>query len=139
MDEVFRDITAVDSDGSKRNVVVFTYIDDILVASKTKDAHLTDLQAVLERLSSNNLRVNPLKCQIGVEELNFLGHHISAKGIAPMEDKVNALTNYKRPEKLKGLRRFLGMANFYRRFIPNGASLLMPLYALVSKNQKKKG
>ena len=139
MDEVFRDITVVDSDGSKRNVVVFTYIDDILVASKTKDAHLSDLQAVLERLSSNNLRVNPLKCQIGVEELNFLGHHISAKGIAPMEDKVNALTNYKRPEKLKGLRRFLGMANFYRRFIPNGASLLMPLYALVSKNQKKKG
>ena len=139
MDEVLRDLTVTEPDGTKRNVIVFTYIDDILIASMSKEGHIKDLQAVLERLCKNNLRVNPLKCQIGVEELEFLGHHISAKGIAPTEDKVSALTNYKRPEKLKGLRRFLGMANFYRRFLPNGASLLMPLYGLVSRNQVKKG
>ena len=139
MDEVLRDLSVIESDGTRRNVVVFTYIDDILVASTSKDNHVKDLDAVLERLSENNLRVNPLKCQIGVEELEFLGHRINAQGISPTEEKVSALTNYTRPEKLKGLRRFLGMANFYRRFIPNGAALLMPLYALVSKNQSKKG
>lgn len=139
MDEVFRDLTVIDPNGTRRNVVVFTYIDDILIASQSKADHLVDLQAVLERLCKNKLRVNPLKCQIGVEELDFLGHRISAKGIAPNEDKVSALSNYKRPEKLKGLRRFLGMINFYRRFIPNGASTLMPLYDLVARNQQKKG
>ena len=67
MDEVFRDLTVIDPNGNRRNVVVFTYIDDILIASQSKADHLVDLRAVLERLSKNKLRVNPLKCQIGVK------------------------------------------------------------------------
>lgn len=121
-----------------RDVVFFAYIDDILVASRDETQHLDDLEAVFQRLSNNGLKLNILKCQFGVSSLSFLGHNVNQFGISPIKQKVDAITNFSRPPKVSGLRRYLGMINFYRRFIPKAAQHLAPLFDLVSKYPPKK-
>ena len=72
--------------------------------------------------------INKAKCVFGVDSLDFLGHRISTKGISPLPDKVSAVRNFPRPEDAAGLQRFLGMINFYHRFVPHVAEILRPLY-----------
>lgn len=95
----------------------FPYIDDILIASETKEVHETHLRSVFTRLQKHGLILNLNKCMLGVEEIDFLGYHINSKGTTPLQEKVNTIVNYKKPETVKALRRFLGMLNFYRHFL----------------------
>lgn len=136
INEVLWDLTP--RNDPSRNVVVFAYIDDILIASRNEQEHFDDLDAAFQRLSSNGLKLNSLKCEFGVRTLDFLGHSINENGIMPPKEKVEAITNYNRPLKVNGLRRFLGMLNFYRRFIPAAAQYLAPLFDLVNKYPPKK-
>ena len=76
--------------------------------------------------------VNPTKCVFGVSELDFLGHRVTADGIKPLDDKVNAVRNFPQPSSLCGLREFLGMVNFYHCFIPN---ILQPLNRFLSSHK----
>ena len=109
----------------------FVYLDDILIASKTKEDHQRHIQQVLQLLDSAGLKVNPQKCLLGRNELEFLGHHVSAAGIRPLPSRVKNITDIPRPERKKELQRILGMFNFYHRFIPRLAETLRPLYRVL--------
>ncbi|CAH8610157.1 unnamed protein product [Schistosoma curassoni] len=106
---------------------VYAYIDDLLVASTTKDEHIQQLRQLFMRLREHGISINIEKCEFGKESLQFLGHNITSQGITPIATEVDAIRNYPLPDSWKKLRRFLGLINYYRRFIPNCASILQPL------------
>ena len=112
---------------------VFVYLDDIFVMSETEE-HRPLLHHVFERLRTHGLMVNPKKCVFGVDNLQFLGHHVSAEGLKPSKSNVVAIVNYERPQSNTQLRTFLGMVQFYARFVPHLAELLDPLYALTQSD-----
>lgn len=109
----------------------FVYIDDILVASHSPEEHLRHLELLFQRLKQNFLTVNPAKCVLGSPEVDYLGHRIDSRGIRPLPDKVDAVRSYPKPQTIKQLRRFLGMLNFYRRFLSNAAAIQAPLHAYI--------
>ena len=96
----------------------FIYLDDILVASKTFEDHLTHLREVFSRLRSSNLRLKPKKCELIRDRVPFLGHVVSAQGIGPDPAKTERIMNYPVPTDVTEVRRFLGLASYYRRFVP---------------------
>ncbi|GFS91676.1 uncharacterized protein TNCV_1492441 [Trichonephila clavipes] len=82
--------------------------------------------------------IKPSKCTFGVDSLKFLEFQVSSAGISPLPDRVNAIQNFPRPNILTQLRRFLGMYNFYRRFIPKAAHILAPLIKFLEGHTNKK-
>ena len=110
---------------------VFVYIDDILIFSSSIEEHRAHLRQVFERLQRNGLIINAAKCSFGQNRLRFLGHIVSDKGIAPVACKVDAINSFSTPQNAQSLRRFLGMVNFYRKFIPQCAKILTPLNSLL--------
>ena len=106
---------------------VFAYIDDVLVASLSAEEHERHLRQLFHALRRFGLVVNASKCVFGVREIDFLGHHVSARGIKPLPEKVDAVRRFERPRTVKSLQRFLGLVNFYRRFLPNIAATMRPL------------
>jgi hypothetical protein len=116
---------------------VFIYLDDILVASRDEKTHREHLHLVLERLREFGLVLNLEKCELGRETVEFLGHKISSSGVQPILKHVAAVQQCGRPVDRKTLQSFLGLVNFYRRFIPGAAGLLKPLTdALQGKSNK---
>ena len=115
---------------------VFVYIDDILVASESLEQHLEDLALVFKILSENGLIVNRAKCVLGKPSLDFLGYRVDSTGIAPLEDRVAAIREMKPPKTVKDLQSYLGMLNYYRRFIKHAAHHLSPLYNLLKGKPK---
>uniref|UniRef100_A0A669BDF1 ribonuclease H n=1 Tax=Oreochromis niloticus TaxID=8128 RepID=A0A669BDF1_ORENI len=116
---------------------VFVYLDDILVASCSASQHESHLRQVFQRLAAHSLIINPSKCQFGLPVLDFLGHRISAEGVVPLPDRVRAVSAFPRPTSVKALQEFLGMINFYNRFLPRAAHLLQPLYAALKGKTAK--
>ena len=114
----------------------YNYIDDILVASKSEEEHFQHLEQLLARLQQHGLKINPAKCVFGKEELNFLGYTVNSSGIKPPASKVQAIGQMKPPLTAHGLRRFIGIINYYRRCIPNASQIVSPLWDLV-KNKTK--
>ena len=100
----------------------YAYIDDLLIASSSHEQHLQHLQLVLERLSDHGLLINVGKSVFSVPSLDFLGHRVNSNGIRPLEAKVEVIRNFQQPTTQRQLREFLGLINFYRRFIPNCAT-----------------
>ena len=113
---------------------VFSFIDDLLVASKTFSEHLNHLREVLQRLRAANLRLKTRKCSLLREETTYLGHIISTEGIKPDPAKTRQVENYPHPTDATKVRQFVGLASFYRRFIPNFATVAAPLHYLTKKN-----
>ena len=111
---------------------VFVYIDDVLIFSKTREEHIKHLTLVFERLKYYGLILNKEKCIFDVDEIVFLGHKVNREGVAPLEFKVTAIQNFLRPSNMKQLCRFLGMLNYYRRFIPAAAATIQPLNRMLS-------
>ena len=106
---------------------VFVYLDDVLVASPTAQQHERDLRNLFTALARFGLVLNVNKCVFGVSEVQFLGHTVSQQGIKPLPDKVLAVRDFERPQSVKALQRFLGMVNFFRRFLPGIAAMMRPL------------
>ena len=106
---------------------VFVYLDDMLVASRTPEQHAKQLTQIFEALRRFGLVINKAKCVFGVSEIEFLGHHVTSASIRPLANKVRAVMSYEQPKTVKSLQRFLGMLNFYRRFLPGIAAVLRPL------------
>jgi hypothetical protein len=104
----------------------FAYLDDIIVASKPED-HAAALQQVMLKLREYGLVLNLEKCIFGQTEIDFLGHHVTAGGVQPLEDHVAAVRDFAPPRDRVQLQRFLGLVNFYRRFLPAAAGVLRPL------------
>ena len=106
------------------------YIDDILVFSKNPSDHTKHLNHILQAMQRNGLVARLDKCVFGVPAVDFLGHNISATGIAPLENKVKAVNEFPRLTSIKKVQEFVGLLNYYHRFIPHAAKLLTPLYDL---------
>ncbi|BHF84866.1 hypothetical protein SprV_1002801800 [Sparganum proliferum] len=115
---------------------VYAYIDDLLVASSDAAEHEIHLRQLFERLDSYGVIINAAKCEFGVPSLTFLGHVVDAEGIKPVPDKVSAITAFPVPSTINQLRRFLGMVNYYHRFLPHGATILQPLNSLLTHSKK---
>ena len=116
----------------------FAYVDDVLVASSSFEEHKTHMHELMRRFAHYGVVLNKDKCVFGVSEITFLGHLVTQEGIKPLPQKVEAIENFLPPTNLKQLRRFLGMVNYYRRFIPNCADTLRPLNALLSPGKPNK-
>ena len=116
---------------------VFCYIDDILISSANVEEHERHLHEVFQRCAQAGLIINLEKCEFGKTSLDFLGYNISAKGIQPTEERSRFIRDYPLPQNLSELRRFMGVINFYRRSIPNAATLQYPLHALLTGVRKR--
>src|SRR6218665_2283688 len=127
MQAVFRD---------ELNQYVLCYLDDILVFSRSFEDHLKHLQSVFDRLRDARLRLHPKKCQLALRRVKFLGHILSDKGISVDQAKVSKIQTFPRPETVHQLRQFLGLCNFYRRFIKDYAYIAAPLNELLRKDVK---
>jgi hypothetical protein len=106
---------------------VFVYLDNIIVGSRDVQSHVRHLHLLFKRLRDHGLVINGEKFEFGAQELDFLGHRVSAAGVAPLQKKVEAILAHPRPGSLQELQGFLGTVNFYRRFLPAAAKLLRPL------------
>nr|XP_041632108.1 uncharacterized protein LOC121502491 [Drosophila kikkawai] len=116
----------------------FAYLDDIIVIGASLEEHMENLRRVFKRLRKANLRINQDKCSFFKRKLVYLGHVISDQGIHTDPEKVAAVRNLSPPTSLRELRRCLGMASWYRRFVPNFASVVQPMTNLLRKNQRWK-
>ena len=115
---------------------VVVYLDDIVIYSESLDAHLGHLRQVFSRLREHQLYVKKEKCEFCRQEVMFLGHWISKGRIRMDERKVKAIVDWPAPSKVPDLRSFLGLANYYRRFIKGYSKKVSPLTDLLRKNQK---
>ena len=110
------------------------YLDDIIVYGKTEEEHNARLQAVLQRLNDSGFKLNMEKCHFRKTELAFLGHVISESGLRPNPDHISAVADAPPPQDAQALRSFLGLTAWYSKFIPNYATLVEPLRALLRKS-----
>ena len=116
---------------------VFVYLDDILVASKSISEHKEHVQKVLQQLKKSGLRLKPSKCRFATTEIEYLGHTLTPVGVRPNDSKVTAMKEFPRPQTVKQVKNFLGLANFYRRHIPGMAAVSRPLTGLTRKDNKE--
>ena len=110
------------------------YIDHIIIFSKSIDEHLVHLEEVFRRLGDAYVKLNPKKCSFFKQRVEYLGHVVTPEGISPNPDKVRVVQEYPTPTNLKELRSFLGLANYYRRFVRGFSHIASPLNALTKKN-----
>jgi hypothetical protein len=115
---------------------VVVFIDDILVYSKNEEEHAGHLHVVLQRLREHHLYAKLSKCDFWLKEIKFLGHTISQAGIAVDPDKVQEVMNWKPPTTVRQIRSFLGLAGYYRRFIPDFSRIAKPITELLKKEAK---
>jgi len=114
---------------------VVVYLDDICIHSKTEEEHIKHLQLVLDKLKEAKLTAAWHKCRFFEKQLLFVGHTVSAEGIRADPAKVEAVTQYPRPTDQHQLRSFLGMTNFFRRYIHRYAAIVQPLNNLLRKDR----
>ena len=115
---------------------VCAYLDDILVSGKTPEDHMQNLEAVLERLEQAGLRLKRAKCLFMFPSVEYLGFQISAKGLQPTSEKVRAVQNAPAPTDVSQLKSFVGLVNYYGKFLPDLSHVLAPLYRLLQKSAK---
>ena len=107
--------------------------DDILITGKDYEEHITNLNLVLNHLDDHGLRLQLNKCRFMQKTVTYVGCVISAEGISPTEEKIEAIKQAPRPENTTQLRAFLGMVNYHGIFIPNLSTILQPLHQLLQK------
>ena len=112
------------------------YLDDILCLSPSTDQHFDDLRQVFLALRRGNLKLKKTKCQFFLKELDFLGMKVTPKGIKPSPDKVMAIKTFPAPTNIRQLRSFLGLAQFYRKFIEGFSQKAKPLFSLLKNDTK---
>ena len=115
---------------------VICYIDDILVSGEDEASHFQSLEEVFNRLEKHGIRLKQEKCCFLLPRVEYLGHQISEEGIKPLANKVSAIIKAPTPKDLQQLRSFLGLVNYYGKFIPNLATLLQPLNSLLQADTK---
>ena len=108
------------------------YLDDILVFSRSLEEHEQHLRALLNQLQRYGIIINPARCVFRAPEVTFLGYKVSAEGSEHLKDRVAHLQDCPPPTTASQLRRFLGMLNFYRRFLPHAATTQAPLHDVLS-------
>ena len=101
------------------------------------DEHKEHLHQTFHHLKEYSILINPSKCGFGVTALHFLGHQVDSSRICPLHDKVLVIQDFAQPDTHRGLRKFLGIINFYHRFISKCAQLLQPLNTLLSSKYEQ--
>ena len=123
------------------------YLDDIIVSGRNDEEHLANLEAVLDRLEENGLRLKKEKCQFMMDTVEFLGHKLDQQGIRPLHHKIEDILKASRPVNQSQLKAYLGLLGYYRRFLPNLSTEIAPLTELLkeqyastnAKGRKKPG
>ncbi|KAJ1601071.1 hypothetical protein NDA14_006730 [Ustilago hordei] len=129
INDIFRDIIGI---------YVVVYLDDFLIFSDTEEVHVKHVTEVLTRLRSNRLFAKLSKCEFHTKTVEFLGYIIKPTGIEMDPEKVHTVKEWPMPESIHDIQRFLGFANFYRRFIAHFARIAKPLTALVKPIERFK-
>lgn len=116
---------------------IFTYLDDLIIVNSTFESHIETLLKVFEILKSANLMVNVAKCKFCKASLSFLGYIVDRNGLHTNPDKVKAIVEYPKPKNTTEIKRFLGIASWYRRFIRDFAEITAPITELIKGKQKR--
>ena len=124
MDQVLRD-----------NPFCRCYIDDIVIWSRNVEEHVKRLSMVFQRLQEAGLKVHPGNCVYGADNIDFLGHRISADKLEPQQDKLAVVRDFLAPTDLSGLRAALGLFSYYKKFVQNFSTIAFPLNALMKKDR----
>ena len=114
---------------------VLVFFDDILIYSPTIEEHLKHLKLAFELLKANQLYVKLSKCNFCQPSLEYLGHIVSAEGVAADPSQVEAMVTWPQPRNVRSLRGFLGLTGYYRKFVRNYGVIAKPLTQLLKKNQ----
>lgn len=114
------------------------FLDDIIVTGVDEETHLANLTAVLARLEKYGLRANKNKCEFFKDAIEYCGHKIDRHGLHKTEDKVEAVLKAPDTKNVSQLRSFLGLINYYHKFLPNLSTVLHPLNSLLQQNVKWK-
>jgi len=111
-------------------------LDDVIVYAKTQRELLDRLDQIFTRLSEHGLKIKPAKCALFRTEIQFLGHLVTASGVQPLPDKIQAIKDWPTPRCLRDVRAFYGLIGYYRRFIAGFATVAEPLTRLTRKGTK---
>ena len=128
MNDLLRDLVV------EEKVVVF--IDDMMVAMETEEGHDEIVEEVLRRLEENDLFVKPEKCVWKIREIRFLGVIIGEDGVRMEKEKVQRVVEWPVPKSVKDIQKFLGLANYYKRFVKDFAKIAKPLHEMTRKEMK---
>jgi hypothetical protein len=120
--------------GDLKHTIALVYMDDILIPSETAEQGLVYLEQVLQALKSAGFSLNVSKCKFLQSRIEYLGREISAKGIKPSQTKVKALVDAPSPSNAKQVRQFMGLAGYFRKFVPSFASRTACINALTKKD-----
>ena len=113
-----------------------TYLDDIIIFSENELEHLEHLEEVFCRLREAGLKMKHSKCDFFRSKIHYLRHLISAEGISPLTNKLDCIRNMLVPKDEKGIKQFLGLTGYYRKFVPRFADISRPLTTLTKKDKK---
>ena len=113
-------------------------LDDMIITGKDDQEHLDHLGEVLKRLKEHGLRVNCEKCEFFQEKITYCGHVVDQDGLHKTQEKVDGVVHAQRPENVRQVRSFLGLLNYYRKFLPNLATVLHPLNQLLEQGNQWK-
>lgn len=116
------------------NEFVLNFIDDVIILSDELDEHLEHVRISLDAFKKENCKLKLAKCQVAMEDIEFLGHRIGYKTIQPLIDHIEAVQKLPEPKNVNELQRVLGKINYSRKFIPNLTELLAPLFNLLNKS-----
>ena len=116
------------------------YLDDIIIFSDTKEEHIKRLEAVFQKLMAAGLKLKPTKCFFFRDEIEYLGHVVSGKGISTNPKKIEAVTKWPTPKTVYDVRSFLGFVGYYRQFIKNFSKITKPIREVITglENQSKR-
>ena len=117
------------------DVFMVVYMDDLLIFSKDEKSHLEHLRIVMKRLKENKLYVSPKKCSFFKKEISFLGMIVGQSGIQVNPEKVQILNDWPKPKTLTDVRSFMGLLQFFRRFIKDFSKISAPLTNLTKKGE----
>lgn len=110
------------------------YLDDILIFSKSFEEHMSHLEALFNTIKEEGFRLKFVKCNFASKSIQYLGHVLGPDSVEPLQDNLAAINDFPTPKSRKNIRQFLGKINFYRKFIPQSATLLEPFHNLLRKD-----
>src|ERR1043165_5449033 len=115
---------------------VMVYIDDIIIYSKTFEEHMVHVEKVLQKLKEANLMLKLKKCKWCEQNIEFLGHIVGRDGLKPDPAKIEKIKNIREPRDITGIRSFLGLCSYYRKFIKGFSKIAKPLNELLKKENR---